>query len=363
MKRINYTFEKRYLSSYNLSWLFVFSLLIFWCCCWSVKGQSVLENKNEDLPDSSKTKSSLLVATGYLSDLYSISSHNTIPYLGLGHFMQEEWLAGSIFLGGEVGLYLLKDNMLKKMDKDNWRMYPNISNSFQYQKTNGLSAKSKAYNDYANISQLLYYNLRLVDFFTAYRTYHAKSANINKVKLPDDGVVSLMVSPFKPKYLTNPWVFVPMILAGTVAYFDSKNDKPLSSAEEITMFNKTYSPSQAALTYGGIQTLRYMAVASGEEMFFRGTVQTELTEVTNPMFALGASSLLFGIWHIPNNGVGNGLAATLAGVYLGYRYEKNGYDLGEVIATHFWLDWIVSLVELARNPRNAQFVYGVKWKL
>jgi membrane protease YdiL (CAAX protease family) len=158
-------------------------------------------------------------------------------------------------------------------------------------------------------------------------------------------------------------VFAPVILAGVASYIDASNNKPLSSARTIEMFNSAFSPTGAAMVHGGVDAYRYMMVASGEEMFFRGALQTELTERTHPTVALGLSSLLFGAWHIPNNGVAGALAATAGGLYLGYRYQESGYDLGEVIATHFWLDFIVSVMEFARNPRDARFVYGITWKL
>lgn len=193
MKRINYRFARRYLTAYKLSGLFVYTILILFCSSLCIKGQSKAGKNSEELHDSSKVKTVVLVSLGFANEMYSISSHNHIPYLGLGHFIQEKWLEGSLYLGGETGLLLLKDAMLKKVEIDNWKLYPNLSNNFQYQKTNGLSPKSQAYQKYADIIQNLNYNLRLIDFYTAYRTLHGKGASFNKVKLADDGVISLML--------------------------------------------------------------------------------------------------------------------------------------------------------------------------
>ena len=98
-------------------------------------------------------------------------------------------------------------------------------------------------------------------------------------------------------------------------------------------------------------------------MYYRGIVQTELTERLHPSLALAVSSLLFGASHIPNQGLGISSAATVVGGYLGYRYKSNGYDLGEVIATHFWLNFLPSVVEFIKDPTSTGFVYKINWKL
>ena len=171
-----------------------------------------------------------------------------------------------------------------------------------------------------------------------------------------------MLSPFKPKYLTNPWVFIPPIFGAGITYVSIKHDHRLSSVQSINMFNTDLTPNQATEFVAGSNGFRYMMVASGEEMFFRGMLHTELSERTSPTIAIASSSLLFGLSHVPSNGWGNGLGATLVGLYLGYRYENNGYDLGEGIATHFWLDWVDKMVEFLIDPKRCTFVYSISWK-
>ena len=108
---------------------------------------------------------------------------------------------------------------------------------------------------------------------------------------------------------------------------------------------------------------KHVLTAAGEEMYFRGIVQTELTERLHPNIALVVSSLLFGAWHIPNNGLGSSIGSTVGGGYLGYRYKSNGYDLGEVIATHFWINVVGNVVEFMKDPSGNSFVYKINWKL
>ena len=155
----------------------------------------------------------------------------------------------------------------------------------------------------------------------------------------------------------------PVVIGGVSTYFLTKQDLPLSKAEKITTFGKEYSPQKSAWIERGVQSYRYTIVASGEEMYFRGVVQTELTERIDQDLAWVVSSLLFGAWHIPNNGYANGISAFLGGLYFGYRYKSNGFDLGEPIALHFWLNWVARSVEFIRNPRDGHLVYSISWKL
>jgi membrane protease YdiL (CAAX protease family) len=313
--------------------------------------------------DSSRTAAGTWMVVGALVEGVSITSHTHIPYLGAGHFVQGDWLNGTLFLGSEVGLLVLENSLRARVGPGDFGRYPAISNGSISVKSNGLSPASEAMKQYADLAQHSEFYVRLLDFYSAYRGFHARTSLLNKVRLPEESVPSLMLSPFKPKYLTDPWVFAPALLAGVVSFIDAGNNRSLSSVREMTMLNANFSPTGAAFVHGGIDAYRYTVVASGEEMFFRGALQTELTERTDPALAVGLSSLLFGAWHIPNNGVSGALAATAGGLYLGYRYETSGYDLGEVIAIHFWLDFITSVMEFIQNPRNGRFVYGITWKL
>lgn len=293
----------------------------------------------------------------------TITSHTIIPYLGVGHYVQGDWLNGTLYLGSELGLLFLENSLRDRAGAADFGRYPSFANRELFVKSRGLSPSSHAVNLYADLAHHSAFYVRLLDFYSAYKGFHGRTAARNKVRLSDESIPDLMLSPFKPKYLTDPWVFGPAVLASVVSILGERHDRPLSSATSLTMFNSPFAPAEAAFLHGGVDAYRYMLVASGEEMFFRGALQTELTERADPVVAVGVSSLLFGAWHIPNNDVGGALAATAGGLYLGYRYTASGYDLGEVIAIHFWLDFIVSLVEFIQNPGDGRFVYGITWKL
>lgn len=211
--------------------------------------------------------------------------------------------------------------------------------------------------------------MRMVEIYSTYRNLHARTAATNKVELERESIASLVMSPFKWRYIKNPWVYMPVVISGGLSFFlSSSENPPLSDAQEIVMFGNRYSPYRAFLLFSAIATYKHVLTAAGEEMYFRGIVQTELTERLHPNVALVASSLLFGAWHIPNRsseaGIGSILVGTtLVGGYMGYRYKSNNYDLGEVIAMHCWSNVLMSVVEFIRDPSSNQFVYKINWKL
>jgi len=94
-----------------------------------------------------------------------------------------------------------------------------------------------------------------------------------------------------------------------------------------------------------------LPVGLGEESFFRGFLQSALSETFNPLTGIILSSLLFGAAHIPN---AQGLEKaerwryytfslpliTGIGAYCGWLTNKN-HSLQESVALHTWYDFII----------------------
>lgn len=339
---------------------FLFFAVVLACIPQLSYSQEESENASAN---KQKNRRPLFVAAGSLIEIFSLAYNYPVPYLGLGHFFQKDWMKGSFYFGSEVSLFLLRNGFSDKVGARNYQLYPDISNDTVYFRRQGLSQSANKYEEYADLAHHSLYYLRLIDFFSSYRLLHKRTSRTNKIQIDGRGIPSLMLSPFKPKYLKNPWVWGPIVIAGIVGYFSSGSDKPISKASSIIMFGKQYTPVQATLLTAGIKAYRYTLVATGEEMFFRGVIQTELTELTSPVLAVTLSSLFFGLMHIPDHGLSGGLIATAAGLYLGYRYQKSRYDLGEVIGIHFWLDWLPTVIEFVRNPKKGDFVFGISWEL
>jgi len=73
-----------------------------------------------------------------------------------------------------------------------------------------------------------------------------------------------------------------------------------------------------------------------EEAFFRGFIQTKLTNKLNPIWAVLITSCLFGIAHFAG-GLAYVLVATIAGALYGFTYLYTG-RLSAAIAVHFILN-------------------------
>lgn len=73
-----------------------------------------------------------------------------------------------------------------------------------------------------------------------------------------------------------------------------------------------------------------------EEAFFRGFIQTKLTNVLNPVWAVVITSCLFGIAHFAG-GLAYIFVATIAGALYGFTYLYTG-KLSAAIAVHFILN-------------------------
>lgn len=83
----------------------------------------------------------------------------------------------------------------------------------------------------------------------------------------------------------------------------------------------------------------------GEELLFRGVVQTGIAQLTNPTVGLVAGSLVFGALHAVSRLYF--ILATLIGLYLGWLLLEFG-DLTVPIAAHAFYDF-VALTYLTRT--------------
>lgn len=324
---------------------------------------AMAQNYNVEEERRRRKEKAILVVFSAINETYSIfHPQNPVPYFGAGHFFQGKWQSGLVYMTGETSLLVAKHLLKAKVAKRDYIKYPNQSNLDTYYAVHGLNSRQYTYKVWSDAVNHTYYYFRMIDVFTAYRSYHNSFRN-NSVKMDDTKVNSLAVSPFKLKYLTNAWVFAPALLTGAVALVSPYDGPSIQRAKKINMFGKQHTPLPALMLSSSMQTFRYGMTAIGEEMYFRGIIQTEITENTNPTLGVLLGAVMFGAFHIPQNGINNAAGASLGGLYLGYRYHKNGYDLGEVIAAHFWIDWLPQTIGFLKNPKGSQLIYSISWKL
>jgi len=304
------------------------------------------------------------VALSGCLEAFSIHADEPIPYFGLGHFLQRQWNRGAAYLVTGVAVLGAESHFGGQVRERDFSFYPNLTSRSSYFKPSarGLSPRSFAFRSYEQLADQTYFYVRLIDAFDAYREYHERTSSTNRVSIDDEPIAGLLSSPFKASHVASPWLIIPVAMGGLATYLGSSSSRGLSGADEIVFLGSARTPRKATSLEAGLLAFRYTFVAAGEEMYFRGILQTELTERIGPTPALFLSSALFGAWHVPNNGVGSSILAGVGGCYFGYRYQRTG-DLGEVIAQHFWMDAVARFIEFLRNPRTSRYLYSVTWSV
>jgi membrane protease YdiL (CAAX protease family) len=159
-------------------------------------------------------------------------------------------------------------------------------------------------------------------------------------KMPTDSLADLSYAPFNFRILKKPEVWGGFLgalaIAITTSYFTYSQDAHIQPQ---------LSSRTAALP------LIALPVGIGEESFFRGYLQSQLSEWLTPWGGIVVSSLAFGASHIPNAQM---LAPedqwryyaftlpviTAFGGYFGWLTHKNN-SLKESVAVHTWYDFVL----------------------
>lgn len=305
-----------------------------------------------------------LAAAGVTAiEAYSIISNNPIPTYGAWHFLHKQWGKGAFFLTSTLALQLGNRYCVQQLNNSAAITFNRMNTNAMYYSGRFGNEEQYQWRTYADVSHQVFYYWRMLDAYAAYQDLHRRTAANNKLPLQYQSIASLTLAPFKPKYLKRAAVWVPILIATASTYLASGSDRDLGRVNSFQMLGGTYSNGAGLAANTGVDAGLYLFTAAGEEMLFRGTIQTELTERTNRGVALAASSLLFSAYHLPNNSVVNALATLPLGFYFGYRFRRNGYDLGETICTHFWINLLSNVAGFIGDPRTGRLVYSIGWRL
>jgi membrane protease YdiL (CAAX protease family) len=175
--------------------------------------------------------------------------------------------------------------------------------------------------------------------YAAYRDtrYHNGISNYS-YRMPMDSFADLAFASFNPSVLKKPEVWGgflgSMAIAMGIGYLEHVASKTLSHGPKNSFF-----PPYA------------FTVGIREEALFRGYLQSQIAEYTNPATGIILSSLLFGAAHIPNAtseklGIDDPKRyylytlpfITAYGAYFGWMANKN-HSLKECVALHSWYDF------------------------
>ena len=177
--------------------------------------------------------------------------------------------------------------------------------------------------------------------------------------VPQESLFELATAPLNYRVLRQPDVGLGILGLTTLAIVYGA----LIGGDDVVPTTRSPTPSDYVLA-GGVGSALFTHVAVGEEVLFRGFLQSGLARNRGPWIGWAWSSAVFGAAHIPN-----ALALpesqqrdylvysvpfiTVVGSYLGLSYHWNDYALSAPVAVHFWYDLLVSLAGLAAQPDSA----------
>lgn len=161
----------------------------------------------------------------------------------------------------------------------------------------------------------------------------------------DEKIEELLLAPFKPTYLTDLKIVLPIAILGLSALTASSTHKILAPPSLV---------SDGSLVGGAFIT--GISPAIGEEAFFRGYLNYSLMQSYGPLIGGGLSGIIFSAAHAGNADAKEGfLGRTLFGFYLAYLHYSSGYDLGPSIALHFWWNFILGLAQIKSYKPDPNF--------
>ena len=167
----------------------------------------------------------------------------------------------------------------------------------------------------------------MMNVYNTYRnTIWAQNENLGQ-GIDNASTKDLLLSPFNPEFLTDPYVWIPGVLISAFAVYDFNSQiSNLPVTQPLTKFTNSYLAFDQTAIY---------TTGSGapEEMFYRGFLQNEFYHlVPSPFFSIPMSTLAFAFSH----GADGRVTAAVSGAYLGFLAHHNQGRLGPGIALHFW---------------------------
>ncbi len=252
---------------------------------------------------------------------------------GGGHIYQGNWSKGLLFASTEAALFSSSVILLTK-DKKKTDM--------------------AAFN-----LQALFQNEHFYNIYSAYQDARIKIDNENYLsEISKENILDLLTSPFDLNLLGR-WTFLfPMAFVGGITAWlmtDSDEDVKIRSS----------GAGWAFPLLGGQST----TIGVGEEVYFRGYLQSEFKELfKNEWFAIGSQSLLFAAAHdiyiddpkLPKIArYWPGALRFAFGAYTGWITERNKYSIRENIAMHAWWDFVLLGGEYFLTGKVDPFILSV----
>lgn len=205
----------------------------------------------------------------------------------------------------------------------------------------GLAFSPEVSDDTRTFSLLTAQNIYFYGVYAAYRDARLYNGSSGYAyKMPTDSLASLSYAPFKPSILKKPEVWGGILGALALASCVSRIAYPKDACIKTSLSSR-----------GSFMPVLALPVGVGEESFFRGFMQSALSESFTPWGGIALSSLAFAAVHIPN---AEALEPehrwryysfslpliTVLGGYFGWLTYKNT-SLQESVAVHTWYDLVI----------------------
>ncbi len=143
----------------------------------------------------------------------------------------------------------------------------------------------------------------------------------------------MATAPFQWENLSSPWSWPILVGVGSFLMIDYKNAKVFPSS-----LNLNKNDQRLLLAYNS--TVMPFGSSFGEDVLFRGFMQREIHGATNSLpLAMVSQSAMFAALH---DGY---ITAFAVGMYFGYETHALKGNLGPVMATHFWLDVLLGMID------------------
>ena len=190
-------------------------------------------------------------------------------------------------------------------------------------------------------------DMALYSGYAAYRDARARDNSGFRTPAPRESLGDLAISPFSFKYLARPTTFIPLAIQALALY----HSKDSTDAYGIYRANDV---SERDLQVFNLTANEMTAV--GEEAFFRGFLNNEFSNRYGNNQGLMISSAIFGLAHTGQGQTANALEAALAGAYLGWVHQKNGFEAGEGVALHYWIN-VLAGISAIHNGGSAELLH------
>jgi len=181
----------------------------------------------------------------------------------------------------------------------------------------------------------------LYSSFGAYRDARARDDRAYRTPAPKETLSDLALAPFSWEFLSRPTTLIPLALQAWAA---ARSKYGIYRADDVS--------SQQLHAYN-LTANEFTAV--GEEGFFRGFLNNEFSNRWGDGWGLAGSSLVFGLAHTGQGQTANAVQAALAGAYLGWVQQRNGFQIGEGVALHYWFN-VIAGISAIRNGGSAPLV-------